>query len=185
MICIGKSGARSSGPTGCPVPGWSTGGGGAGRSAAMLYQASGRRLSSRTYFTWSDISRSSPSLAVPGVLPIRERSVDRLGSADREHARAPPSIATRRSSGGARGWRSSSPSCASAPRSSRPAAARRRRAAPLAREAHRARADRPPRRPRHGVPRAERARRLGAATTATRRRPGSSPESASSRAASA
>jgi hypothetical protein len=51
MICIGKSGARSSGPIGCPVPGWSTGGGGAGRSAAMLYQASGSLSSSRTYFT--------------------------------------------------------------------------------------------------------------------------------------
>ena len=35
----------------------------------MLYQASGSRLSSRTYFTWSDISRSSPwSTAVHGSL---------------------------------------------------------------------------------------------------------------------
>ena len=45
------------------------------------------------------------------------------------------------------------------------AAGRRReggRAPPLAREAHRAGADRPPRRSRNGVPRAERARRLGA-----------------------
>ena len=41
ISAIGNSGARSSGPTGCPVPGCSTGGGGAGRSAAMLYQRVG------------------------------------------------------------------------------------------------------------------------------------------------
>ena len=35
---IGNSGARSSGPIGCFVPGCSTGGGGLGRSAWMLYQ---------------------------------------------------------------------------------------------------------------------------------------------------
>ena len=34
---MGKSGARSSGPTGWPVPGWSGGGGSDGRSAATLY----------------------------------------------------------------------------------------------------------------------------------------------------
>ena len=33
---IGKSGARSAGPTGSLVPGWSGGGSGSGRSAAML-----------------------------------------------------------------------------------------------------------------------------------------------------
>src|SRR5215210_3862212 len=38
MTAIGKRGARSSGPIGCCVPGWRTGGGGCGRSAARLYQ---------------------------------------------------------------------------------------------------------------------------------------------------
>ncbi len=33
---IGKSGARSAGPTGSLVAGWSGGGSGSGRSAAML-----------------------------------------------------------------------------------------------------------------------------------------------------
>ena len=55
----------------------------------------------------------------------------------------------------------------------------------LARQAHGARADRPPLRPRHGIPRAVRARRLGRVRRTRRRRPGSSPASASSRAASA
>ena len=48
MSAIGKSGARSSGPIGWWVPGWSGGGGATGRSAAMLYQARGIRDSSRT-----------------------------------------------------------------------------------------------------------------------------------------
>src|SRR4051794_32322589 len=43
---IGKSGARSSGPTGFPVPGCSTGGGGVGRSWSTLYQRVGSSLSS-------------------------------------------------------------------------------------------------------------------------------------------
>ena len=38
---IGNSGARSSGPTGCSVPGCSTGGGGVGRSASRLYHRVG------------------------------------------------------------------------------------------------------------------------------------------------
>ena len=38
---IGKSGARSSGPTGLSVPGCRTGGGGDGRSAIRLYQRFG------------------------------------------------------------------------------------------------------------------------------------------------
>jgi hypothetical protein len=41
MSSIGKSGARSSGPTGCPVPGWSTGCGAVGMSERMLYQRRG------------------------------------------------------------------------------------------------------------------------------------------------
>ena len=45
---IGKSGARSSGPTGSCVPGCSGGGGGAGRSGTMLYHCVGISDSSRT-----------------------------------------------------------------------------------------------------------------------------------------
>src|SRR6188472_2757535 len=59
ITSIGKSGTRSSGPTGCPVPGWSTGAGGSGRSAATLYHASGSLLSSSVYFTVS--STTAPS----------------------------------------------------------------------------------------------------------------------------
>src|SRR2546427_11516167 len=43
---IGKSGARSAGPMGCAVPGWSGGGSGDGRSAWMLYQCVGSSFSS-------------------------------------------------------------------------------------------------------------------------------------------
>src|SRR6478735_8001484 len=45
---IGNSGARSAGPIGWCVPGWSGGLSGAGRAAEMLYQALGIRDSSRT-----------------------------------------------------------------------------------------------------------------------------------------
>src|SRR6185437_13263868 len=51
---IGNSGARSSGPTGWPVPGCSGGGGGAGRSGMMLYQALGIWDSSRMNLVRSD-----------------------------------------------------------------------------------------------------------------------------------
>src|SRR5579859_1971729 len=47
MSCIGNSGARSSGPTGWPVPGCSGGGGGAGRSGMTLYHWVGISDSSR------------------------------------------------------------------------------------------------------------------------------------------
>jgi hypothetical protein len=47
---MGKSGARSSGPTGSPVPGWSTGCGRFGMSAAMLYQPAGIALSGSVIF---------------------------------------------------------------------------------------------------------------------------------------
>src|SRR5690242_1742973 len=50
---IGKSGARSSGPTGCPVPGWSTGDGRFGMSAATLYQRVGSSDSGSTNFVCS------------------------------------------------------------------------------------------------------------------------------------
>src|SRR5216684_7797723 len=47
MSSIGNSGARSSGPTGCSVPGCSGGGGGAGRSGITLYHWRGISDSSR------------------------------------------------------------------------------------------------------------------------------------------
>src|SRR5215469_9927784 len=47
MSSIGNSGARSSGPTGCKVPGCSGGGGGAGRSGMTLYHCVGISDSSR------------------------------------------------------------------------------------------------------------------------------------------
>ncbi len=56
---MGKSGARSAGPIGWPVPGWSTGAGGTGRSATMLYQARGMRSSSSTYFVRSLVTLAS------------------------------------------------------------------------------------------------------------------------------
>ena len=82
MICIGKSGARSSGPTGCPVPGWSTGGSGSGRSDARLYQASGSFDSSRTYLTCSlmrlpSAGRRALSLAHPAKAGNRHREARR------------------------------------------------------------------------------------------------------------
>src|SRR6185312_7623428 len=54
---IGNSGARSAGPIGWSVPGCSTGAGGVGRSATMLYQAFGIFDSSSTYLTVSLMSR--------------------------------------------------------------------------------------------------------------------------------
>jgi hypothetical protein len=50
MSAMGKSGARSSGPIGSSVAGCRYGEGGTGRSAAMLYQDRGIRLSSSTNF---------------------------------------------------------------------------------------------------------------------------------------
>ncbi len=53
ISAIGKRGERSSGPTGWPVPGCRTGGGGDGRSAMMLYQAWGIRSSPMRYLLCS------------------------------------------------------------------------------------------------------------------------------------
>src|SRR4029450_8998090 len=50
---IGKSGARSSGPTGSPVPGCSTGCGALGMSARMLYQRRGSSSSPSRNFVCS------------------------------------------------------------------------------------------------------------------------------------
>src|SRR3990172_1891510 len=49
---IGKSGARSPGPTGLPVPGCNTAAGGFGMSAMMLYQVFGISESLRRNFTF-------------------------------------------------------------------------------------------------------------------------------------
>src|SRR5450759_4721036 len=72
MSAIVKSGARSSGPSGCIVPGWSGGGGGDGRSATMLYQARGMRSSSSTNLVRLFVMRGSPGVAgwkLPGIAP--------------------------------------------------------------------------------------------------------------------
>src|SRR3984885_12138369 len=60
ISAIGKRGARSSGPTGLPVPGCRTGGGGDGRSATILYQAWGIRSSPRRNFVCSLIIPPCP-----------------------------------------------------------------------------------------------------------------------------
>src|SRR6185436_11023429 len=80
ISAIGKSGVRSSGPTGFSVPGCSTGGGGAGRSAMMLYQCLGIRVSSSRYLTLS-LMRSS---RLSGSVRQRvEHDVDAQGVAAR------------------------------------------------------------------------------------------------------
>src|SRR6187402_2551901 len=61
MSSIGKSGARSSGPTGWPVPGCRTGCGRFGMSAATLYQRSGSADSGRSTFV-SVIAREDSRL---------------------------------------------------------------------------------------------------------------------------
>src|SRR6266508_4922663 len=58
---IGNSGAKSAGPIGWPVPGCSTGGGGAGRSDAMLYQLWGMSFSANVYLIESMANTSSLS----------------------------------------------------------------------------------------------------------------------------
>jgi hypothetical protein len=50
---IGNNTPRKSGVTGCMVPGWSTGWGGTGMSALMLYHAFGNLLSSSMNLCWS------------------------------------------------------------------------------------------------------------------------------------
>src|SRR5512134_3445102 len=83
ISAIGKSGARSSGPTGCLVPGCSTAGGGDGRSARMLYQRLGRRDSSRTYFTVSFMMFPSRDADVASLFekipdPVKAAVVDHV-----------------------------------------------------------------------------------------------------------
>src|SRR5512140_2109762 len=74
MRAIGKSGARSAGPSGCMVPGWSGGGGGEGRSAAMLYQVRGMRSSSSTNLVRLFGMRASPGVCREGG-SVRDRPV--------------------------------------------------------------------------------------------------------------
>src|SRR5215213_4759749 len=56
MTAIGKRGARSSGPIGWCVPGWRTGAGGFGRSAARLYQDVGMASSGKRNRVCSSIA---------------------------------------------------------------------------------------------------------------------------------
>src|SRR5580692_521432 len=73
MSSIGNSGARSSGPTGWPVPGCSGGGGGEGRSGITLYHCRGISDSSSVIFVCSltapSSRRSFPHPTPPGTHP--------------------------------------------------------------------------------------------------------------------
>src|SRR6266540_4576296 len=72
ISAIGKSGARSAGPIGFPVPGCNTGAGGDGRSAKMLYQCVGMSFSSNRNFVRSlAMGRSIRPLllSLPGETP--------------------------------------------------------------------------------------------------------------------
>src|SRR5712691_9032098 len=79
MSSIGNSGARSSGPTGCSVPGCSGGGGGAGRSGITLYHWRGisdssrvilvRSLTTATLLAGGRPPKTPPILG--GILPPR------------------------------------------------------------------------------------------------------------------
>src|SRR5450631_1173296 len=84
MRAIGKSGARSAGPIGWPVPGWKMGAGGIGRSAAMLYQAFGiwssesRNLVFRSSPRAFVISVVLPAWSADGAHPWNRRSGELL-----------------------------------------------------------------------------------------------------------
>src|SRR5207302_7534881 len=65
MSAIGKSGARSWGPMGCPVPGCMTGGAGVGKSAWMLYHLVGRSFSLRRTFVSASLCAIWVSLKEP------------------------------------------------------------------------------------------------------------------------
>src|SRR3990172_2281918 len=71
ISAIGNSGARSAGPSGCCVPGCSTGGSGFGKSAARLYQTFGMRDSSSMYLIESDIAHSPWCCAPAGGKSLR------------------------------------------------------------------------------------------------------------------
>src|SRR6266446_8754501 len=65
MSAIGKSGARSWGPMGCPVPGCMTGGAGVSKSAWMLYHLVGRSFSLRRTFVSASLCAMWVSLKEP------------------------------------------------------------------------------------------------------------------------
>src|SRR5213076_2660255 len=67
MSSIGKSGARSAGPIGWPVPGWRGGGSGVLKSAWMLYHFVGMSFSSRRNFV---AFLSLDRVAIGGLLRI-------------------------------------------------------------------------------------------------------------------
>src|SRR5262245_25791729 len=104
ISAIGKSGARSAGPTGWPVPGCRTGGGGVGRSEAMLYQVVGIWSSASRYLTVSIAGASSSSYDTvrrdPGATTIA-RSVEaesknppsQLGTRGHKPSAVPPPFA--------------------------------------------------------------------------------------------
>ena len=95
---IGKSGARSSVPTGLSVPGCRTGGGGEGRSAVRLYQHFGNRVSSSTayltsWFMMAPSSRSSTSWSSRAMLtlgPTTDRLVRPAGGQPQSEAAGVP-----------------------------------------------------------------------------------------------
>src|SRR5918993_3935206 len=102
MTAIGKRGARSSGPIGWWVPGWRTGGGGFGRSAARLYQdvgmaSSGRRK--RVCFSIAALLHTEVRPAsVPRQPPRDETAADENWSSTRTYAHGTGGTATRQQS---------------------------------------------------------------------------------------
>src|SRR5688572_14468213 len=82
MSSIGNKGARSSGPTGSPVPGCSTGCGGLGMSARMLYQRRGSCDSSSRDLVCSTVARIL-SLTSEGEKHERCRETEEAAEEDR------------------------------------------------------------------------------------------------------
>src|SRR6266516_7237790 len=77
---IGNSGARSSGPTGWPVPGCSGGGGGAGRSGIMLYHWRGISDSSSVILVRSVTTASfSRTIRLTASVSLSDQGLDRGG----------------------------------------------------------------------------------------------------------
>src|SRR5262245_4801606 len=89
---IGNSGDRSSGPTGWPVPGCSTGGGGVGRSCSRLYHRVGSSSSDSrifvglmraTYARWHSTSHQCPDLSIrPGRIRVGAETIPTRGVAE-------------------------------------------------------------------------------------------------------
>src|SRR5262249_25832632 len=87
ISAIGKSGARSSGPTGSPVPGWSTGCAGFGMSARTLYQAFGISFSPSTNFVCGMGRTLHVAVLAPGlgeVVDVLTAAPLRPGDPDRD-----------------------------------------------------------------------------------------------------